>query len=102
MPVLAYEPTSHQIHTPVFDGPLELLLYLIRSRGVDIRSVDIAPITDAYLQHLHQMQQLELDIAGEFIKLAATLCYLKSCELLPNNLEYNDEMSEEEFHGSAT
>lgn len=95
MSVLAYEPTSQQVHTPVFDGPLELLLYLIRRKGVDIRVVKIAPITDAYLNHLREMTHLQLDIAGEFLILAATLCYLKSCELLPG-VEHDDEDSEEE------
>lgn len=95
MSVLAYEPTTQVVHTPVFDGPLELLLYLIRRRGVDIRFVEIAPITDAYLQHLQAMTNLQLDIAGEFLMLAATLCYLKSCELLPGQ-RHEDEESEEE------
>ena len=95
MSVLAYEPNTQVVHTPVFDGPLELLLYLIRRRGVDIRFVEIAPITDAYLQHLQAMTHLQLDIAGEFLMLAATLCYLKSCELLPGE-QHADEESEEE------
>ena len=55
MPVLAYEASTQQIHTPVFDGPLELLLYLVRRKGVDIRFVKIAPITDAFLSHLKQL-----------------------------------------------
>ena len=95
MPVLAFEPTSQQVHTPSFDGPLELLLYLIRRGGLDIRHVRIAPITDAYLQHLRTMQNLQLDIAGEFIVLATTLCYLKSCELLPQD-KVEDNLEEDE------
>lgn len=96
MSVLAYEPTTQLVHTPVFDGPLELLLYLIRRRGVDIRFVEIAPITDAYLQHLQAMTHLQLDIAGEFLMLAATLCYLKSCELLPGEQHLEEESEEED------
>ena len=96
MSVLAFEPSAHLVHTPVFDGPLELLLYLIRRRGVDIRFVEIAPITDAYLQHLQQMQNLQLDIAGEFLMLAATLCYLKSCELLPGSSSFDEDSEEED------
>ena len=95
MPVLAYEANTQQIHTPVFDGPLELLLYLVRRKGVDIRFVKIAPITDAFLTHLKQLQEMQLDIAGEFLLLASTLCYLKSCELLPG-MEREEEESEED------
>ena len=95
MPVLAYEASTQQIHTPVFDGPLELLLYLVRRKGVDIRFVKIAPITDAFLTHLKQLQEMQLDIAGEFLLLASTLCYLKSCELLPG-IEHEEEESEED------
>lgn len=95
MPVLAYEVDTRQIHTPVFDGPLELLLYLVRRKGVDIRFVKIAPITDAFLHHLTQMQEMQLDIAGEFLLLASTLCYLKSCEMLPG-VEREDIDEEEE------
>ena len=95
MPILAYEASTQQIHTPVFDGPLELLLYLVRRKGVDIRFVKIAPITDAFLTHLRQLQEMQLDIAGEFLLLASTLCYLKSCELLPG-MEIEDDFSEED------
>ena len=96
MPILAYEVNTRQIHTPVFDGPLELLLYLVRRKGVDIRFVKIAPITDAFLHHLTQMHEMQLDIAGEFLLLASTLCYLKSCELLPGLKVEDEEESEEE------
>jgi len=96
MPILAYEVNTRQIHTPVFDGPLELLLYLVRRKGVDIRFVKIAPITDAFLHHLTQMHEMQLDIAGEFLLLASTLCYLKSCELLPGLKVEDEEESEED------
>ena len=96
MPILAYEVNTQQIHTPVFDGPLELLLYLVRRKGVDIRFVKIAPITDAFLHHLTQMHEMQLDIAGEFLLLASTLCYLKSCELLPGLEAETEEESEED------
>ena len=81
--MLAYDARSQAVHTETFDGPLELLLYLVRREGVDIRDVRIAPITDAYLHHLQLLDILDLDLAGDFIVLAATLCFLKSRELLP-------------------
>jgi segregation and condensation protein A len=94
--MLVLEPHSNQVHIPAFDGPLELLLYLIRRKGVDIRFVEIAPITDAYLQHVQTLQTLQLDLAGDFLVMAATLCYLKSCELLPNLLIQHLDPEEED------
>lgn len=97
--MLVLEPHSNQVHIPAFDGPLELLLYLIRRKGVDIRFVEIAPITDAYLQHVQTLQTLQLDLAGDFLVMAATLCYLKSCELLPNTVvEHLDPEEEDPIH----
>ena len=94
--MLVLEPHSNQVHIPAFDGPLELLLFLIRRKGVDIRFVEIAPITDAYLQHIKTLQELQLDLAGDFLVMAATLCYLKSCELLPNpEIEHIDPEEED-------
>ena len=93
--MLAYDAPSNSIRTETFDGPLELLLYLVRREGVDIREVRIAPITDAYLAHLQVLEILDLDIAGDFLLLAATLCFLKSRELLPRARE-EDEVPDEE------
>lgn len=82
--MLAFQNSNYLVNTEEFDGPLELLLYLVKKSSVDVREIEIAPITDAYLQHIKNIELLNLDIAGEFIWMAATLCYLKSCELLPN------------------
>jgi segregation and condensation protein A len=71
------------VHCDAFDGPLELLLFIVRKDGVDLRQVRIAPIADAYLSHLAVMEQLDLDVAAEFLVMASTLCWLKSRELLP-------------------
>ena len=75
----------HQVRTPVFDGPLDLLLYLIRRDGIDVREIPVAHITDEYLKVLRNMHQLDLNIAGDFLVMAATLCQLKSRELLPRD-----------------
>ena len=72
-----------QIHLPVFDGPLDLLLYLIRKDKIDIHDIPIAPITRQYMEYLELMQQLNLDIAGEFMVMAATLIHIKSKMLVP-------------------
>ena len=72
-----------RIHLPVFDGPLDLLLYLIRRDKIDIHDIPIAPITRQYMEYLDLMQQLNLDVAGEFMVMAATLIHIKSKMLVP-------------------
>ena len=83
--------SNYLVNTQEFDGPLELLLYLVKKSSVDVREIEITPITDAYLQHIKNIELLNLDVAGEFIWMAATLCYLKSCELLPNFQKTEEE-----------
>lgn len=95
--MLAFDLSSSAVHTAVFDGPLELLLFLVRREGVDIREVPIAPITDAFLAQLDQIAALDLDMAGDFVVMASTLCFLKSRELLPRApalVEQDDEARE--------
>src|SRR5580658_9994697 len=74
---------AFRIQLPTFEGPLDLLLHLIREHKLDIFDIPIALITEKYLQHLELMRKLNLDIAGEFILMAATLAHLKSRMLLP-------------------
>lgn len=82
--LLAYNFQTAAVHTAVFDGPMELLLFLVRREGVDIREVPISPITDAFLHQLDLMAALDLDVAGEFLVMASTLCFLKSREIIPS------------------
>ncbi|MAY81273.1 MAG: segregation/condensation protein A [Deltaproteobacteria bacterium] len=93
MPLLACDANTGAVHTNEFDGPLELLLFLVRQHGVDIRTVPIAPITDAYLAQITLMESMELDTAGEFLVIAATLCLIKSREMFPRTslLEGEDD-----------
>jgi segregation and condensation protein A len=79
----ATDPHSNAVHLDVFDGPLELLLFIVRRDGVDLIAVPIAPIADAFLARIELMEALDLEVAGEFIVMASTLCWLKSRELLP-------------------
>lgn len=72
-----------QIHLALFDGPLDLLLYLIRRDKLDIHDIPIAPITRRYMEYLELMQELNLDVAGEFLVMAATLIHIKSKMLVP-------------------
>ena len=76
------EPRYH-VRLPVFDGPLDLLLHLIRKNEVDIYDIPIAAITRQYLETLELMRELNLDVAGEFVFMAATLIHIKSKMLLP-------------------
>ena len=72
-----------KILLPVFEGPLDLLLYLIKRDKIDIHDIPIAPITRQYMEYLDLMQQLNLDVAGEFMVMAATLIHIKSKMLVP-------------------
>ncbi len=66
-----------------FEGPLDLLLYLLRRNRVDIHDIPIAPITRQYMEYLEVMRELNLDVAGEFMVMAATLIHVKSKMLVP-------------------
>jgi segregation and condensation protein A len=74
---------TFQVKLGVFEGPLDLLLHLIREHQLDILDIPIATITDEYLRYLALMQELDLDVAGEFLLMAATLIHIKSKMLLP-------------------
>ena len=76
---------SMTIELPNFEGPLDLLLHLIRSQALDIYDIPIAQITQQYLDYLDRMQELNLQLAGEYFVMAATLLRIKSQYLLPKN-----------------
>jgi len=71
------------VHTEVFDGPLDLLLYLAKRDGIDLKRLAVAVIADSYLAYLDRMRDLNLSVAGDYLVMAATLVHLKSLELLP-------------------
>lgn len=75
--------TDYRIKLQVFEGPLDLLLFLIRKNELDIYDIPIESVTRQYLEALRAMQQLDLDLAGEFFVMAATLMEIKSRMLLP-------------------
>ena len=74
---------DYKVDLEVFEGPLDLLLYLIRRDELDIYDIPIGRITEQYMKYLEVMRQLNLDVAGEFIVMAATLMVIKSRMLLP-------------------
>lgn len=75
--------TPPSVQLDVYEGPLDLLLDLIRKQQIDIFDIPLARITQQYLDYLHRMEQLDVEIAGDFILMAATLIYIKSKMLLP-------------------
>ncbi len=83
------------IRLPIFEGPLDLLLYLIRRNEVNVYDIPIESITRQYLDVLHEMENLSLEVAGEFFVMAATLMYIKSRMLLPREKRPQDETDEE-------
>jgi segregation and condensation protein A len=74
---------AYPLHLPVFEGPLDLLLYLIRKQELEIKDIPIARITEQYTAYLKAMEELNLDVASEYVLLAATLIHIKSKMLLP-------------------
>ncbi|MCE2402931.1 segregation/condensation protein A [Candidatus Poribacteria bacterium] len=79
-------PTTHPIYSVKldgFEGPLDLLLHLIQKEEMDIYEIQIAKITDRYLEYVNLMEQLDLDVAAEFLVMAATLLHIKSQSILP-------------------
>ena len=85
---------EYKVDLDVFEGPLDLLLYLIKRDEVDIYNIPIEKITTQYMEYLSVMRMLDLNIAGEFLVMAATLMMIKSRLLLP--VEERPEMEEEE------
>jgi segregation and condensation protein A len=75
--------SAYRINLPVYEGPLDLLLDLIRKQEMDIHNIPIAKITEQYLDYLHQIEKLDIDVSADFIYMAATLIHIKSKMLLP-------------------
>src|SRR5271156_1511782 len=86
---------DYKVKLEVFEGPLDLLLYLIRKDEVDIYDISIERVTGQYLEYLETFRMLDLDIAGEFVVMAANLIYIKSRSLLPVHQQPPEEEAEE-------
>jgi segregation and condensation protein A len=84
------------IRLPAFEGPLDLLLYLIRRSEVDIYDIPIETVTQQYIDILGSMEKLDLEVAGEFFVMAATLMYIKSRMLLPKKDQGRNDDSEDD------
>ena len=85
------EQAGYQVALDVFEGPLDLLLHLVKKHELSILDIPIAFVTEKYLEYLDAMAALDIDVAGEYLLMAATLCHIKSRELLPTPEPLEDE-----------
>ena len=74
---------DYRVNLDIFAGPLDLLLYLVRKEEVDVYDIPIAKITDQYIRYIEMLKSLDIDLAGDFLVMAATLMQIKSAMLLP-------------------
>src|SRR5579859_8295987 len=86
---------EYKVQFEVFEGPLDLLLYLIKKEEVDIYQVNLTKLATQFIEYIDLMRQFDLEIAGEFLVMAATLMYIKSRELLPVDQQVQVEGEEE-------
>lgn len=97
MSILTLETKKYSIKIDNFEGPLDLLCFLIDKNKMNIYDVNLTEITDQYIEFLNAMEEMNLEIASEFIVMASTLLYLKSKKLLPKQEEEEEEITEEEL-----
>ncbi|MCP5538186.1 MAG: segregation/condensation protein A [Akkermansiaceae bacterium] len=90
------ETTDYKVRLDIFEGPLDLLLYLIKKDEVDIHTISIERITKQYLTYIDTFKMLNIDLASEFIVMAANLMYIKSRTLLPKSVMPPEEDIEED------
>src|SRR5215207_8114419 len=83
--------SSYQVNLDVFEGPLDLLLHLVKKHELSILDIPISFVTEKYLEYLDAMAGLDIDVAGEYLLMAATLCHIKSRELLPSSEPLEEE-----------
>ena len=88
-------PDALEIILEQFEGPLDLLLYLIRKQNLDILSVNVSDIVDQYMAYIDAMQALQLELAGEYLVMASMLMEIKSRAVLPRNQSEDDEDEED-------
>src|SRR5579862_6597695 len=91
----AAQMAEYKVKFEVFEGPLDLLLYLIKKEEVDIYEVNLTKLATQFIEYIETMRLLDLEVAGEFLVMAATLMYIKSRELLPVDQQVQVEGEEE-------
>ena len=97
MSILTLETKKYAIKIENFEGPLDLLCHLIDKNKMSIYDINLNEISDQYIQYLNEMEEMNLEIASEFVVMASTLLYLKSKNLLPKQEEEEEELTEEEL-----
>lgn len=95
--IISLESNKYELRLDNFEGPLDLLCYLIDKNKMDIYKVSISDITEQYIQYLKSQEELNLEIASEFLVMASTLLLIKSKGLLPKEEEEEEEITEEEL-----
>ena len=88
--------TDYKVKLEIFEGPLDLLLFLIKRDEIDIHEISLERITKQYLEYLQAFKELNIDVAGEFVVMAANLIYLKSRSLLPADQQPQEEDVDED------
>jgi segregation and condensation protein A len=99
--VVTPEASGYRVELPSFEGPLDLLLHLVREHELDILNIPISFITEKYLAYLTLMEELNIDVASEYLVMAATLVHIKSRSLLPVEPEQDGEEDEAELDPRA-
>ena len=87
---------AYKVQFEVYEGPLDLLLYLVRKQEVDIYQVNLARLAAEFIQYIEQMREWDIHIAGEFVVMAATLMHIKSRELLPKEKQDKSQENDED------
>ena len=95
--ILTLETNKYKIKTENFEGPLDLLCHLIDKNKMNIYDINLSEITDQYIEYIKNMEKMNLEVTSEFLMMASTLLYLKSKKLLPNPVEEEEELTEEQL-----
>ena len=95
--ILTLETNKYKVKLENFEGPLDLLCHLIDKNKMDIYDINLSKITDQYIEYINDMEKMNLEVTSEFLVMASTLLYLKSKNLLPNQVEDEKELTEEEL-----
>lgn len=95
--VLTLESNKYAIKIENFEGPLDLLCHLIDKNKMNIYDIKISEIADQYIEYINQMEENNLEVTSEFLVMASTLLYIKSKGLLPNQVEAEEDLTEEQL-----
>ena len=95
--ILTLETNKYNIKLENFEGPLDLLCHLIDKNKMNIYDINLSEITEQYIEYINKMERMNLEVTSEFLMMASTLLYLKSKKLLPNPVEEEEELTEEQL-----